>query len=165
MSDSIWVTVKEVAQVRNCSERYVLKLIAQNAIKARKAGRRWLVLLEGSELVRDGSDNGSASTIQTTQTTTNIRATSGSDSSELVRVINQQLEDKNNEIKYLKDQLEQKDRHIEAIQKSADESSERSDTIIISQTRQLVELQNMLESHKQSWWKRLRLNKGENEKH
>ena len=156
MSDSKWVTVKEVALVRNCSERYILKLIAQNVINAKKDGRRWLVWLEGSELVRYGSANNT----QTTQTTTNTRATSGSDSSELVRMINQQVEDKNNEIKYLKEQLEQRDRQIEAMQKSADESSERSDTIIISQTRQIGELQNMLEAHTRPWWKRLKLGKG-----
>jgi excisionase family DNA binding protein len=40
MSDSIWVTVKEVAQFQNCSERYVLKLIAQNVLKAKKYGRK-----------------------------------------------------------------------------------------------------------------------------
>ncbi len=146
MSDSIWVTVKEVAQVRNCSERYVLKLITQNVLKAKKDGRKWLVLLEGSELVRDGS----AINTQTHQTTTNTKTMSGSDSSELVRIINQQLEDKNNEIKYLKEQLEQKDRQIETMQKSADEASERSDTIIMTLTHQLA-----LDASKQPWWKRI----------
>ena len=157
MSDSKWVTVKEVAQVRNCSERYVLKLIAQNVLKAKKDGHRWLVLLDGSEMIQDGS----AINTQTKPDTINK---SGSDSSELVRLTNQQLEDKNNEIKYLKEQLEQKDRQIESIQKSADESSERSDTIIMTLSKNLSDAQKALEMNNMSWWKKLRLGKGKEEK-
>ena len=152
MGDSKWVTVKEVAQVRNCSERYVLKLIAQNVLKAKKNGRRWLVLLDSSELTQNSSTLDSQTTIKTSNKT-------DWNNSELVRIANQQLEDKNNEIKYLKEQLEQKDRQIESIQKSADESRERSDTIIMTLSKNLSETQKALEMKNMSWWKKLKLNK------
>jgi len=164
MPDEEWITVREAAQVRNCSERYILKLIAQNAIKAKKDGRKWMVLIEGSELVRNGADTGSDTGIQVANKTTNIRTSSGSGSPELVRMIKQQLEEKNEEVKYLREQLEQRDFQIETIQKSADDARERSDTIIMQLTRQLGDSQKALEAHTRPWWRRLRLNKGKDKR-
>ena len=155
MPDEEWITVKEAAQVRNCSERYILKLIAQNAIKARKDGRKWMVLIEGSGLVRNGTDAGSDTDSQATKTVAGIRTKSGSDSSELVRTIKQQLAEKNDEVKYLREQLEQRDLQIETMQKSADESSERSDTIIMTLTKQLEQSQLMLSAAQEPWYRKL----------
>jgi len=44
-----WVTVKEAARFRNCSERNILDLIQRGRLEGRKDGRRWEVLIDFPE--------------------------------------------------------------------------------------------------------------------
>lgn len=44
-----WVTVKEAASFRNCSERNILDLIHRGRLEGRKNGRRWEVLIDFPE--------------------------------------------------------------------------------------------------------------------
>jgi len=38
-----WITVKQYAQMRNCSERLILKRIQSGRLTAKRDGRRWLI--------------------------------------------------------------------------------------------------------------------------
>ena len=44
-----WLTVKQVALLRKCSERYILSLIKNGTLKARREGKRWMVFVDASE--------------------------------------------------------------------------------------------------------------------
>ncbi len=88
-----WITVKEVARVRNCSERNILKLIGKGELKAKKKGRRWLVLMDTSEHSRE----------QSPKTT------------ELISVLKVQLQEKDDQIRKLQQQLEEKDNQMERL--------------------------------------------------
>ena len=39
-----WITVKEAAKLRNCSDRTVLRWIEQREIESKRDGHRWLIL-------------------------------------------------------------------------------------------------------------------------
>ena len=88
-----WITVKEAAQVRNCTQRNVLKLIDKGELQAKKDGRRWLVLMDVSEPRSEIDPN----------------------SSELTSVLKVQLQEKDDEIRKLQEQLEGKDTQMERL--------------------------------------------------
>lgn len=44
-----WVTVKEAAKFRECSERNIIDLIQRERLQGRKDGRRWEVLIDFPE--------------------------------------------------------------------------------------------------------------------
>ncbi len=39
-----WITVKDVAKIRNCTDRTVLRMIEKKEVEAKKDGKRWLIL-------------------------------------------------------------------------------------------------------------------------
>ena len=88
-----WITVKEVARVRNCSERNILKLIDKGELQAKKEGRRWRVLMDTSEQSREQSPK----------------------STELISVLKVQLQEKDDQIRKLQQQLEEKDNQMERL--------------------------------------------------
>ena len=120
-----WITVKEAAQIRNCTERNILKLIDKGELKAKKDGRRWLILMDVSEHSSEQSPN----------------------SSELTSILKAQLDANDKLIERLQKQLDDKDRIIE-------DSSQRHDTIVLQLTRQLENQQKLLEYHQEPWYRR-----------
>ncbi len=88
-----WITVKEASQIRNCTERNILKLIGKKELKAKKNGRRWLVFMDTSEQSAEQSPN----------------------STELISVLKAQLQEKDDQISKLQEQLEEKDNQMERL--------------------------------------------------
>ncbi len=89
-----WITVKEAARIRKCTDRNILKLIKKGDLQGKKDGRRWLVLMEIPE----------HNTEQYTR------------SEELLSLIKAQLQEKDDQIRKLQEQLVEKDRQIERLQ-------------------------------------------------
>ncbi len=106
-----WITVKEAAKIRNCTERNVLKLIEKGDFQAKKDGRRWLALIDASE--------------QSTEQNAN--------SAELISTLKAQLEEKDSQISKLQQQLEEKDNQMERLHQLL--------AIEKTQTQQLLERQ------------------------
>jgi len=121
-----WITVKEAARIRNCTERNILKLIDKREFKSKKDGRRWLVFMDTSEHSAEQSPN----------------------SAELISVLKVQLEEKDIQIKQFREQLGRKDEQIEKLQEQLAEASHRHDTVVMQMTR-------LLEYHQQPFWRRL----------
>ena len=88
-----WVTVKEASQIRNCTERNILKLIAKGELEAKKDGRRWTVLMNTSEPNSEKEPN----------------------SAELISLLKVQLQEKDDQIRKLQQQLEEKDNQMERL--------------------------------------------------
>ena len=88
-----WITVKEASQIRNCTERNILKLIGKGELEAKKDGRRWRVLMDTSEQSREQSPK----------------------STELISVLTVQLQEKDDQIRKLQQQLEEKDNQMERL--------------------------------------------------
>jgi len=120
-----WITVKEAAKIRNCTERNILRLIDNKKLEAKKNGNKWLILRKSLEASSEGSPN----------------------YSELISVFKVQLEEKDRQIERLQKQLEDKDKILE-------DASQRHDTIIMQLTRQLEQSQRMLEAHRDPWYRR-----------
>ena len=106
-----WITVKEAAKIRNCTERNILKLIDKGELQAKKDGRRWLVLMDSPEQSTEQSPN----------------------SAELISVLKAQLQEKDDQIRKLQQQLEEKDNQMERLHQLL--------AIEKTQTQQLLERQ------------------------
>ena len=106
-----WITVKEAAKIRNCTERNILKLIDKGGLQAKKDGRRWLVLMDLPEQSTEQSPN----------------------STELISVLKAQLQEKDDQIRKLQQQLEEKDNQMERLHQLL--------AIEKTQTQQLLERQ------------------------
>ena len=50
-----WITVKDAAKLRNCSERNIIELIHKGELESKKDGRRWLILMDTSEMPSEES--------------------------------------------------------------------------------------------------------------
>lgn len=125
-----WITVKEAAKIKKCTERNVIELIRKGSIEAKKDGRKWLVLIDTAEMTAEFSPQ----------------------ISEIISVLKVQLEEKDNQIK-------EKDKQILSLQEQLSGASQRHDTIVLQLTRQLGDAQRALEYHKVPWWKRLKSGK------
>jgi excisionase family DNA binding protein len=120
-----WITVKEAAKIRNCTERNVLRLIQNRTLEAKKDGHKWLILKESVEHNSEESPN----------------------MSEFASVLKAQLEEKDRQIERLQKQLEDKDKILE-------DASQRHDTIVMQLTRQLEQSQKMLSAHQEPWYRK-----------
>ena len=120
-----WITVKEAAKIRNCTERNILRLINNKTLEAKKDGHRWIILKESLEANSEESLN----------------------MSDFVSVLKAQLEEKDKQIERLQKQVEEKDKMLE-------DASERNDTIVLQLTRQLEQSQRILVAHQEPWHKR-----------
>jgi hypothetical protein len=123
--DEKWITVKEAAIIRKCTERNIIELIKKGTLQSKKDGRKWLVLVESSETIAELSPK----------------------FSEIISVLKVQLEGKDK-------QIEEKDKQIERLQEQLSDASQRHDTIIMQLTRQLEQSQRMLEAHRDPWYRR-----------
>ena len=77
-----WLSVKDVANIRNCTDRTILRMIEKKEVEAKREGKRWLVLK--SSLSDD-----------------NIRT-----ELDVASILKVQLQEQKEEINYLKEQLE-----------------------------------------------------------
>lgn len=111
MTDQDWITAKEAAQLRKCTERNILQLIKKNELEARKEGHRWLIRRDSIEKISEKSPN----------------------NSEFISVLKAELQEKNDQIRNLQERLEQS-------QRDQAESSERSDTLLLALTQQNQQL-------------------------
>ncbi|MDQ1281407.1 MAG: hypothetical protein QG670_2672 [Thermoproteota archaeon] len=128
-----WITVKDAAQIRNCSERNIIRLIQAGEVKAKKDGKKWLVLIDTSKIY-------SASSPQL---------------SEVISALKVQLQEKDSQISKLQDQLGNMRNDMEEMRKDSADASQRHDTIVLQLTRQLEQSQRMLEAHREPWYRRM----------
>ena len=124
MENMEWITVKEVAQRRKCSERNILRLIKAGKLEGKKddGGHRWLVKTDSSEMVSEESPT----------------------DTELMSVLKAQLQEKDKQIERLQVELQD-------VRSASEDSRKRSDTIILQLTQQN---QLMLEDKTAPWWQR-----------
>ncbi len=121
-----WITVKEAARFRNCTERNILRLIQKGELKAKREGHRWFILKESLEQTSEESPN----------------------MSEVSSILKAQLQEKDKQIERLQKQLEEKDEQIKNLQEALAEAGHRHDTVVMQMTR-------LLEYHQQPFWRKL----------
>lgn len=84
-----WISVKEAAKIRKCSQANIRYLISQNKIEAKRDGGRWLVNQESLESGKDFSQT-----------------------ADIISVLKEQLEQKDKQINLLQTQIqEMSERH------------------------------------------------------
>jgi excisionase family DNA binding protein len=131
--DEKWITVKEAAMIRKCSERTIITLIQKKELKAKREGRKWLVLLDmPPEDLAEVQPIVSAHDPQLAEAILELR---------------NQLNKKDEQLENLQKQLAEKDTAVE-------ESRQRTDTIIMQLTRQLEQSQKMLTAHQEPWYRK-----------
>lgn len=80
-----WITVKQAAKIRKCTERNIIELIQKKELEAKKDGRKWLIFMEASETVSETSPQ----------------------FSEIISVLKAQLQEKDKQIALLQEQAGQ----------------------------------------------------------
>ena len=118
-----WVPVRKAAQVRKCSERNIYNLVKKGILQSKKEGGKLLVLMDIPE--------------ESSEVDPKI--------SEMISVLQKQIEEKDKQIERLQAQLEGKDKQIA-------EASHRHDTVVMQMTR-------LVEYHQQPFWRRWRKQK------
>lgn len=103
-----WVTVKDAAIIRKCSERNIIELIRKGELEAKKDGRKWFILMDASE----------------------ISSAESPQNAEIISLLKVQLEEKDSQIKSLQQQLEE-------MRKDAAEAGHRHDTVVMQMTKLL----------------------------
>lgn len=84
-----WISVKEAAKIRKCSQANIRYLISQNKIEAKRDGGRWLVNQESLESEKYFSQT-----------------------DDVISILKVQLEEKNKQINFLQTQIqEMSERH------------------------------------------------------
>ena len=127
-----WITVQQAAQVRQCSDRHILRLIERKELEAKREGHRWLILK---------SSLGEESDLSPPE-------------SDIVSLLKAQLQEKDEQISSLQKQLEEKDKQIDNLQKQLEDASQRHDTIVLQITRQMEQSQRLLEYHEEPFYRR-----------
>jgi len=84
-----WITVKQAAIVRKCTERNIIVLIKKGELKAKKDGRKWLILMDTDEVVSEKTEEIS------------------SEITEIISVLKAQLEEKDKQIGLLQETVNQ----------------------------------------------------------
>jgi len=131
--DEKWITVKEAAIIRKCSERTIITLIQKKELQAKREGRKWLVLLDmPQEDLAEVQPKVSAHDPQL---------------AEVISELRNQLNKKDEQLENLQKQLAEKNTAVE-------ESRQRTDTIIMQLTRQLEQSQKMLSAHQEPWYRK-----------
>jgi len=103
-----WITVKDAANIRKCSERNIIELIHKGELEAKKDGRRWLILMDTSEITSEEYPQ----------------------NAEMISLLKGQLQEKDKLIDTLQKQLEE-------MRQDAAEASHRHDTVVMQMTRLL----------------------------
>lgn len=83
MTEGQWITVKEAALIRKCTERNILQLIKKEELEARKEGHRWQIRKDSIEKISEKLP----------------------DNSEFISVLKAELQEKNEQIKQLQEEL------------------------------------------------------------
>ena len=120
-----WITVKDAAKIRKCTERNIIGLIHKGELEGKKDGRRWLVLMDASEITSEEYPK----------------------SAEMISLLKAELQEKNEQISKLQQQMEE-------MRQDLSEASNRHDTIVLQLTRQLEQSQRLLEYHQDPWYRR-----------
>lgn len=115
---SEWVPVSKAAQIRKCSERTIYNLTKKGVLQSKKEGGRLLVLMDVPE-----------------------------DTSEVDPKFSEVLS-------VLQAQLEEKDKQIDNLQKQLEDASHRHDTIVLQLTRQMEQSQKLLEYQSEPFYRR-----------
>jgi len=100
-----WVTVKQLAQVRNCSERLIIKQIQSGKLTAKRDGKRWLIQIDDTESEQDSEP---------------MR-----NDSELIAVLKKQLEEKDQQINQQQAIIMQLSRNQQLMLESAEQKKAR----------------------------------------
>jgi len=129
-----WVTVKDAAKLRKCSERNIIELIHKEKLKGKKDGRRWLVLMETSE----------ATSAESPQ------------SSEIISLLKVQLQEKDSQIRQGQEQVTEKDKQIERLQSQIDEKDNQMERLHQLLAIEKTQTQQLLERQLLPFWKRWR---------
>lgn len=120
-----WITVKDAAKIRKCSERNIIELIKKGEFEAKKDGKKWIIFMEVSDEVSEKNPQ----------------------NSEIISVLKLQLEEKDLQIRSLQQQMEK-------MRNDTSEAGQRHDTIILQMTRQLEQSQRMLEYNQSPWYRK-----------
>lgn len=130
-----WVTAKDAAKLRKCSERNIIELIKKGELDAKKDGRRWLILMDASEMLSEEMPQ----------------------ASEIISLLKVQLQEKDDQIRNLQQQVEE-------TRKDSVEANQRHDTIVLQLTRHLEHEQKLLEYHQEPFYRRWFMRKRETER-
>ena len=103
-----WVTVKQLAQVRNCSERLIIKQIQSGKLTAKRDGKRWLIQIDDTESEQDSEP-----------------MRNDSELSELIAVLKKQLEEKDQQINQQQAIIMQLSRNQQLMLESAEQKKAR----------------------------------------
>jgi excisionase family DNA binding protein len=126
-----WLSVKDVANIRNCTDRTILRMIEKKEVEAKRDGKRWLILK--SSLSDDNIP---------TET-------------DVTSILKAQVQEQKEEIHYLKEQLEGVRQASEDSRKRSD-----TIILQITQQNQLM-LEDKTSSWYQRWLKKRRRAKEE----
>ena len=129
-----WITVKYAAKLRKCSERNIIELIHKEELKAKKDGRRWLVLMDTSE----------ATSAESPQ------------SAEIISLLKAQLQEKDSQIRQSQEQVAEKDKQIERLQSQIDEKDNQMERLHQLLAIEKTQTQQLLERQLLPFWKRWR---------
>lgn len=129
-----WITVKEAAEQLNVSDRYVRNLALKGKLKARRERNRWLI-------------HNSLSEPEAEQYGIPLEQTG--------------IPSEPHTVEWLQKRIEEQESHIAALQselssshRTAEQASQRQDTIVLQLTRQLEQSQRLLEYRKAPFWRR-----------
>ena len=126
-----WITVKEAAKIRQCSDRTILRLIHDGKLEARKDGRSWLVKAEPADTMAARQTTVADEMAGTTDTVTAMKQ-------ELER-LREELHEADKKVALVDGLTQDKERlqgQVDKLQEEMSGVKERSDTIILQLTRQ-----------------------------
>ena len=129
-----WITVKDAAKIRKCTERNIIELIKKGALEAKKDGRRWLILMDTSEMPSEESPQ----------------------SAEIISLLKAQLQEKDSQLRQIQEQLTEKDKQIERIQSQIDEKDNQMERLHQLLAIEKTQTQQLLERQLLPFWKRWR---------
>jgi excisionase family DNA binding protein len=129
-----WITVKDAAKLRKCSERNIIELIHKEELEAKKDGRRWLILMDTSE----------ATSAESPQ------------SEEITSLLKAQLEEKDSQIRQSQEQVAEKDKQIERLQSQIDEKDNQMERLHQLLAIEKTQTQQLLEHQLLPFWRRWR---------
>src|SRR5574340_1489658 len=85
-----WITVKEVAKLRNCSDRTVLRWIEQEEVESKRDGRKWLILKSSLKSEESPTDSDIVSLLKVQLENIKVEV---EEKNKLINDLRQQMED------------------------------------------------------------------------
>lgn len=142
-----WITVKEAARIRQCSDRTILRLIHDGKLEGRKDGRSWLVKVDPADTVADRQTTQTDAMAVTPDTVATL-------TKELER-LREELHEAEKKVALVDGLTKDKERlqgQNDKLQEEMSGVKERSDTIILQLTRHN---QLLLEDKSGPWYRRI----------